>query len=121
MLRIECSFFPGQNMNMSRNFLTKDGRSFCILAAEILKLEVMETSLLTRVVSGADQRYSYKMAELNFDLYHNPPIVTHTGADELLDRLSLFYSELQTINVRLTYLVGISHSMRNDVHRFTLP
>ena len=116
-MRIICSFLPKKGKDDGRKFLSTKAGKFCLTTAELLNLPVNDSNLLTHVVSAADQRYSHRMAELNFDIYCNPATTARIGADELYEKLLREFPELATIDVQLTYLSGISHPTWNDVRR----
>lgn len=117
MLLINCSFFPGEKRAMARKFLEESGGLLAQEVARQLDTDVSNPTLLTEVVTGADQRFSHGVAELNFYLFHNPSINPLKGADQLLQELIMSFPGLASIDVQITYLVGIHNTTCNTIRR----
>lgn len=122
MITMRCHFFPGKNPSIARNFLQVYGAQFSRQTGLLLGTSETEAvDLITTVVTGADQRYSYfaTNVELYFGIYSNRPLVARFGADQLYDQLlaSPCGAEIPMIGMKIAYVSGIYHDRSNQVWR----
>lgn len=112
-LRINCSFYPGKYQRQVRQLLAMEKVALCSHIYERLQLGRIPTySLKTQVITGADQRFSHQMHELNLDLFVYPcdPVVRAViGADQLLASLQSVFPNLAGVGLQVTYLSGITY------------
>jgi hypothetical protein len=122
MITINCYFFPGEKPAAAREFLKISGAKFSRYVGLWLgEPEPVSVDLITTVISGADQRYSYlsDSIELYFAIHSNRPLEARIGADQLYSELlsGLIGSGISKIGIKIAYVSGIYHPSRNVVVR----
>lgn len=120
LLTVDCIYMPIRMSNQAKKFLESDAQHCANLIQKLIGLESPSISLpnwVTTVISGADQRYSPNLSELNIFLTVNPGIgEVKQGVDWLSEELRQAFPVLKTIDHTLSYKCGIHHAHWNCIY-----
>lgn len=120
LLTVDCIYMPSRLRNQAKRFLESDAQQCVNLIQKLIGLESPSISLphwVTTVISGADQRYSPNLSELNFFLTVNPGVgEIKQGVDWLSNELRQAFPVLKTIDHTLNYKSGIHHAHWNRIY-----
>ena len=120
LLTVDCIYLPILLRNQAKKFLASDAQHCANLIQKLIGLESPSISVptwVTTVISGADQRYSPNLSELNFFLTVNPGIgEIKQGVDWLSEELRRAFPVLKTIDHTLNYKSGIHHARWNSIY-----